>query len=263
MRRHRTRGLQRQLPRRATRWRARRSCRSPPTARSACRASNPVDVVVDITGVFDADGELRFVPTDPTADARHAQRHAVAGRRSTAAGRRSTSRVVPPEARAVTGTITLVGPLRAGWLAAYPCGPEPTRRRAVNAGTDDGLRQRRHGRRRRRRTDVRQGPVGDAHAVRRHRLVGAVTRARAALALARPARRVVGSIVSSSITADGRRAAEIAAAVAAGLHDHRLGRARLRERDARPPSDPGGSSRSTAMPASSPRRWRASTSARG
>ena len=30
------------------------------------QSMNPVDVVVDLTGVFDAAGELRFVPTDPT-----------------------------------------------------------------------------------------------------------------------------------------------------------------------------------------------------
>jgi hypothetical protein len=43
--------------------------------------------------------------------------------------------VVPPAARAVTGTITLVGPLRPGWLKAYPCGTEPPTS-TVNAGTE-------------------------------------------------------------------------------------------------------------------------------
>ena len=57
--------------------------------------------------------------------------------------------VVPPEALAVTGTITLVDPMRPGWLAAHPCGPAPSTSsvngfpatvfaNAVTVGVDDG-----------------------------------------------------------------------------------------------------------------------------
>ena len=51
----------------------------------------------------------------------------------------------------MTGTITLVGPLRPGWLKAYPCGAEPPTStvnggaetvfaNAVTVGVDDGGR---------------------------------------------------------------------------------------------------------------------------
>jgi hypothetical protein len=98
------------------------------------QSMTPVDVVVDLTGVFDAAGELRFVPTDPTRMLD--TRTGVGGwTLYQGAGQVLDIRVVPPEARAVTGTITLVGPLRAGWLKAYPCGTEPPTS-SVNAGTE-------------------------------------------------------------------------------------------------------------------------------
>ena len=98
------------------------------------QSMNEVDVVVDLTGVFAADGQLRFVPTDPT---RMLDTRAGTGGWTLyqGAGQVLEVRVVPPQARAVTGTITLVGPLRAGWLKAYPCGTEPPTS-TVNAGTE-------------------------------------------------------------------------------------------------------------------------------
>jgi len=95
---------------------------------------NPVDVVVDLTGVFSAAGELRFIATDPTRMLD--TRSGIGGWTPyQGAGQVLDVRVVPPEARAVTGTITLVGPLRAGWLKAYPCGSEPATS-TVNAATE-------------------------------------------------------------------------------------------------------------------------------
>jgi hypothetical protein len=95
---------------------------------------NAVDVVVDLTGVFSAAGQLRFIPTDPT---RMLDTRTGIGGWSPYQGAAQVIDVgvVPPEARAVTGTITLVGPLRAGWLKAYPCGSEPPTS-SVNAGTE-------------------------------------------------------------------------------------------------------------------------------
>jgi hypothetical protein len=98
------------------------------------QSMNPVDVVVDLTGAFETDGDLRFVPTDPT---RMLDTRTGTGGWAPyqGAGQVLDVDVVPPDARAVTGTITLVEPLRAGWLKAYPCGPEPSTS-AVNAGTE-------------------------------------------------------------------------------------------------------------------------------
>lgn len=98
------------------------------------QSMNPVDVIVDLTGVFRTTGDLRFVPTDPTRMLD--TRSGVGGWMPyQGAGQVLDVRVVPSEARAVTGTITLAGPLRPGWLKAYPCGTEPPAS-AVNAATD-------------------------------------------------------------------------------------------------------------------------------
>ena len=98
------------------------------------QSMNAVDVVVDLTGVFGPAGELRLVPTDPTRmlDTRTGTGGWTPHQGS---GQVLDVRVVPTEARAVTGTITLVGPLRPGWLKAYPCGSEPPTS-AVNAGAE-------------------------------------------------------------------------------------------------------------------------------
>lgn len=82
------------------------------------------DVIVDITGVFRGDSGLRFVPTEPTRllDTRSG----LGGWGPIHAGGFAINiATVPPGAQAVTGTLTLVAPLRAGFLTAYPCGGTP------------------------------------------------------------------------------------------------------------------------------------------
>jgi hypothetical protein len=82
------------------------------------------DVVVDITGVFRSDAPLRFVPAVP---ARVLDTRDGLGGWSPVHGGGQTFdvRAVPAGAAAVTGTITMVGPLRPGWSKAYDCGAEP------------------------------------------------------------------------------------------------------------------------------------------
>lgn len=94
-------------------------------------ASTSVDVIVDITGTFSPTGALAFVPADPTRtiDTRNG-----IGGWSPVHGRGQTidARVAPPGAAAVTGTITIVGPIGVGFLTAFGCAtPPPTS--AVNA----------------------------------------------------------------------------------------------------------------------------------
>ena len=101
------------------------------------QSMNAVDVVVDVTGVFDTDGDLRFVPVEPTRMLD--TRSGVGGWTPYQGGGQTIDvQVVPPAARAVTGTITLVGPLRGGWLKAFACGLEPATS-SVNAGVDGVL----------------------------------------------------------------------------------------------------------------------------
>ena len=109
---------------------------------------NPVDVVVDITGEFREGSGLRFVPTDPTRMLD--TRSGIGGWAPIhGSGQTLDVGVVPPDALAVTGTITLVEPMRPGWLAAHPCGPAPSTSsvngfpttvfaNAVTVGVDDG-----------------------------------------------------------------------------------------------------------------------------
>jgi hypothetical protein len=95
---------------------------------------NQVDVVVDITGVFDDAGGLRFVPTNPARVLD--TRSGIGGWAPYQGGGQTLDfRAVAPEASAVTGTITLVGPLRPGWLKAFPCAAEPPTS-TVNANAD-------------------------------------------------------------------------------------------------------------------------------
>lgn len=85
---------------------------------------NPVDITVDLTGVLSESGDLGFVPVAPTraVDTRHA-----IGGWGPLHGQFQVidARVAPPEAQAVSGTLTIVTPLRAGFLRAWGCGPEP------------------------------------------------------------------------------------------------------------------------------------------
>jgi GDSL-like Lipase/Acylhydrolase family len=98
-----------------------------PTASGAIcvAASSSVDVIVDLTGSFAADGELGFLPVDPTRTAD--TRRAIGGWATVhGAGQVIDVRVAPPGAVAVTGTITLVEPVTTSYLTAWGCGPAPT-----------------------------------------------------------------------------------------------------------------------------------------
>ena len=83
-----------------------------------------VDVTIDLTGTFSADGELAFVPVPPTRmlDTRNGT-----GGWNPIHGQMQTidARVAPPEAEAVSGTITMVTPMRLGYLRAWGCGEQP------------------------------------------------------------------------------------------------------------------------------------------
>jgi hypothetical protein len=84
----------------------------------------PVDVTVDLMGTFGPDGALEFVPVPPTRvlDTRNAT-----GGWSPIHGQfqQLSARVAPPGAEAVSGTITLVAPMRFGFLQAWGCGAQP------------------------------------------------------------------------------------------------------------------------------------------
>lgn len=82
-----------------------------------------VDVIVDLTGEFRPDDGLRFQPADPSRmlDVRDGTGGwaPIAG-----AGQLIETQVAPAAARAVTGTITLVRPVRTGFAVA-DCRDEP------------------------------------------------------------------------------------------------------------------------------------------
>ena len=88
------------------------------------RSLVPADVIVDITGRFVDGGGLRFVPASPT---RMLDTRSGLGGWSPIHGSGQTfdARVVPDGALAVTGTVTLVAPLRPSFLTAHACGPTP------------------------------------------------------------------------------------------------------------------------------------------
>ncbi len=83
-----------------------------------------VDVVVDLTGTFSSGGGLAFTPAVPTRV--YDTREGIGGWSPIHGGGQTTDvRVAPPGAQAVTGTLTLVGPGRDGFLTAFGCGPVP------------------------------------------------------------------------------------------------------------------------------------------
>lgn len=84
-----------------------------------------VDLVVDLTGTFSTDGALAFQPATPT---RMLDTRRGVGGWSPLHGLGQTLdvTVAPPSARAVTGTITLVSPMRNSHLQAWSCGERPT-----------------------------------------------------------------------------------------------------------------------------------------
>ncbi len=115
----------------------------PPTSGSAivkvaengtvCVASSaPTDVAVDITGSFAASGALSFVPVPPT---RTLDTRLAIGGWSPLQGAEQVLnvRVAPPNAKAVTGTLTVVRPSNTTFVASYGCVGEPPNA-SVNAG---------------------------------------------------------------------------------------------------------------------------------
>jgi hypothetical protein len=98
--------------------------------------STSADVIVDLTGTF-GDGGLSFVPVRPTRMLD--TRNAIGGWSPIhGAGETLDVRVAPGDAEAVTGTLTIVGPIRAGYLTAFGCGPTPATS-SVNADAGRAL----------------------------------------------------------------------------------------------------------------------------
>lgn len=94
------------------------------------------DVIVDLTGTFGVGG-LSFVPVPPTRMLD--TRNAIGGWAPIqGAGQTLDVRVAPPDARAVTGTLTIVGAVTAGFLVAHSCGPTPPTS-SVNAAAGRAL----------------------------------------------------------------------------------------------------------------------------
>ncbi len=85
---------------------------------------NPTDVTIDLTGTFSDDGALIFQPAAPT---RVIDTRSGIGGWSPIHGAFQTidARVAPPDAEAVSGTLTMVTPLRTGFTRAWGCGTEP------------------------------------------------------------------------------------------------------------------------------------------
>jgi len=90
-----------------------------------CIFSNvSVDVVVDLTGSFETESGLAFVPVAPTRMLD--TRSSIGGWAPIqGAGQTVGVRVAPPDALAVTGTLTMVRPLRRGFITAYGCSNLP------------------------------------------------------------------------------------------------------------------------------------------
>ncbi len=83
--------------------------------------NSPVDVIVDITGVFSATSTLRFTPVAPT---RMVDTRVGTGgwRGHQGVGQTIEIGAAPDAALAVTGTITLVNPAVSGYLTGTVCG---------------------------------------------------------------------------------------------------------------------------------------------
>ncbi len=107
-------------------------------------------VTVDLTGIFATDGDLAFVPVRPTRTID--TRDATGGWGPIhGSGQTIDARVAPDDARAVSGTLTLVEPLKPGHLRAFSCGELPgtanvnaaagqVLANALTTGLDDGGR---------------------------------------------------------------------------------------------------------------------------
>jgi hypothetical protein len=87
-------------------------------------ANTSVDVIVDLSGTFSTTGDLAFVAATPTRV--YDTRDGTGGWTPVqGAGQVVDIRVAPPEARAVSGTLTIVTPASAGFLVAFGCGDRP------------------------------------------------------------------------------------------------------------------------------------------
>jgi hypothetical protein len=102
---------------------------------SVCVHANvPVDVIVDLQGMFTTGGALRFQAATPkrVLDTRVATG---GWRGQVGVGQTIEFGVAPADARAVTGNITLVQPGLSGFATAYPCGGAAPATSSVNAAT--------------------------------------------------------------------------------------------------------------------------------
>lgn len=96
-------------------------------------ANVPTDVVVDLQGTFTSGGALRFQPATPQ---RMVDTRAGIGgwRGQVGLGQTVDFPVAPPDAKAVTGNITMVQPGVDGYFAAYGCGQPVPSTSSVNGG---------------------------------------------------------------------------------------------------------------------------------
>jgi hypothetical protein len=94
--------------------------------------STPADVIVDITGTFDPTGSLHFTPA--VSNRRLDTRTGVGGVRGISApGDQLEVSAVPSNARAVTGTLTMLASGANAYLSAFPCGTPIPATSNVNA----------------------------------------------------------------------------------------------------------------------------------
>ncbi len=93
--------------------------------------NSPVDVIVDITGVFNATNTLRFTPVTPT---RMVDTRVGTGgwRGHQGVGQTIEIGAAPDAAEAVTGTITQISPGVDGYLTGTTCGQPPGETSSVN-----------------------------------------------------------------------------------------------------------------------------------
>jgi len=96
--------------------------------------NSPVDVIVDVTGVFSATSALRFTPVTPTRMLD--TRFGTGGWRGhLGIGQTVQIGAAPDSAVAVTGTITIVAPGVSGYLTGTTCGQPAGQTSSVNAAT--------------------------------------------------------------------------------------------------------------------------------
>ncbi len=95
-------------------------------------SSTAVDVIIDLTATFDVDTGFVFVPVQPSRMLD--TRSGIGGWAPVqGAGQTLDIRVAPPSAKGVTGTVTFVEPVRAGFITAFPCGVSRPETSSVNA----------------------------------------------------------------------------------------------------------------------------------